>query len=56
MTVFEFRYACDDCRLNAYVKGKNINSTSPFCSYDPTRGQWNKSIYKGKIFCKENTR
>lgn len=40
----EFRYACDDCRLNAFKYAGRIDSRYPFCSYDPLKGQWNQAL------------
>jgi len=40
----EFRYACDDCRLNAYRLTHKLNTKYPFCTYDPLTGDWDKPL------------
>ena len=36
----EFRYACHDCRANAWVYSHDLTSRNPYCSYDPQKGTW----------------
>ncbi|RLA93840.1 MAG: hypothetical protein DRG25_03755, partial [Deltaproteobacteria bacterium] len=38
--VCEFRYACYDCRANAYIYSGNLLGKNPYCLYDPRKGIW----------------
>lgn len=38
----EFRYCCFDCREIARLKGKNLYSKNPYCSYNPNKGIWDE--------------
>lgn len=42
----EYRYACDDCRVNAFRYYGKLDSRYPLCSYDPILGLWNRPIDK----------
>lgn len=38
----EFRFACHDCRANAYVYSGNLLEKNPYCLYEPKKGTWMK--------------
>ena len=49
----EFRFACHDCRANAYVYSGNLLEKNPYCLYEPKKGTWMKVGKKNLDHIKE---